>query len=207
MISIVGCGPGGSDYVTQAAHRAVQDADIVLGSPRLLGMFDLGDKRTEELPPRSADAIRVIEQHLPARQLAVLVSGDPGLFSLGQAVVRHFGRNRCNVIPGISSVQAAFAAAGVDGCNARIISAHGRNPKVAVEDLASQDKIAVLAGTKAAMQWASSLAEHLVSSHQVFVCENLTLPDEHIDKMTAEQLSTHDASSLTVLLFVRSDLP
>ena len=206
MISIVGCGPGGADYVTQAAMLAVGRAEVVFGSSRLLAMFDLKGKRSVELPARSAGAIEVIERELSTGAAAVLVSGDPGLFSLAGPVIRHFGRDRCRVIPGISSVQAAFAAIGVESTDARVISAHGRCPEVAIEDLAEQDKIAVLAGTPEAMQWAAGVADCLAPSHDVFVCENLTLATERVSKASAEQLRTRETASLTVLIFVRRDL-
>ena len=205
-ISVIGCGPGGADHVTPAARTAVREADVVLGSPRLLTLFDLGDKRCIELPPRSARAIGVIEKELVCGELAVLVSGDPELFSLGQAVVAHFGRERCRVIPGISSVQAAFAAIGVNGCEARIISAHGRVPQVTVEELIDCRTLAVLAGTREAMQWTADLTEGLSQSHSLFICENLTLPDQRVTRASAEELPAMEASSLTVAIFVRSDL-
>ncbi len=205
-ISVVGCGPGEADHVTPAARSAVREADVVLGSPRLLALFDLGDKRCVELPARSTEAIGTIEKELACGELAVLVSGDPGLFSLGQAVVNHFGREQCRVIPGVSSVQAAFAAIGVDGSEARIISAHGRVPQVAAEELIDCRTLAVLMGTDQAMQWTAGLAEGLSQSHSLFVCENLTLPDQRVTMASAEELLAMETSSLTVLVFVRSDL-
>ncbi len=205
-ISVVGCGPGGLEYVTLAACSAVKQADVVVGSPRMLAMFDLADKRIAELPARSPEAIEVIGQQLEFGEVAVLVSGDPGLFSLAQAVVGHFGRDRCRVIPGISSVQAAFAAIGVDGSDAHVISAHGREPVETADQLAGYPKLAVLAGTPEAMRWAASLADKLGPSYEVFICENLTLPDERVSSTTAEKLLSTEASSLTVLLLIRSDV-
>ena len=64
----------------------------------------------------------------------------------------------------------------------------------------------MLAGTQEAMQWAAGITERLASSHEVFVCENLTLPDQRIATATAEQLLEREVSSLTVLILVRKDL-
>lgn len=35
-ITIVGCGPGGLDYMTPAAHTALSQADVLVGATRLL---------------------------------------------------------------------------------------------------------------------------------------------------------------------------
>ncbi len=205
-INIVGCGPGGREYVTLAACGAVKQADVVVGSQRLLAMFDLAGKRSAELPARSAEAIKVIGEQLEFGEVAVLVSGDPGLYSLARSVLGSFGRDNCRVIPGISSVQAAFAAVGVDSSDVKVISAHGRAPEETADQLASYPKLAVLAGTPEAMKWTASLADQLGPGYQVFICENLTLPDERVMKSTAEKLLSMETSSLTVLLLIRSEL-
>ena len=41
-IALVGCGPGAAAYVTDAARRAVADAEVILGSRRLLALFAAG---------------------------------------------------------------------------------------------------------------------------------------------------------------------
>ena len=38
-ITIVGCGPGSSDYITPAAQRAVAKAKVLAGAQRLLELF------------------------------------------------------------------------------------------------------------------------------------------------------------------------
>lgn len=205
MISVIGCGPGGADYVTPAARRAVQQADVVLGSPRLLAMFDLGDRRRVELPPRSTAALKLIEQQLTFGKVAVLVSGDPNLFSLTKSVINHFGRQRCLVVPGISSVQVAFARLGLESSGVRVISAHGQVPRLGADELGDENTFAVLAGTSDSMEWAAELARQLTRSHKVYVCENLTLTGERIYQALSDQLKNENTSSLTVLIFTRSD--
>ena len=74
----------------------------------------------------------------------MLVGGDPGLYSLAQRVVRRFGREQCEVVPAVSSVQVAFSRLGIDWADARILSAHGRTPDATAADLQRIDKIAVL---------------------------------------------------------------
>lgn len=203
-ITIVGCGPGSPDYLTDAARAAVATADIVLGSKRLLAMFsEVPPEKKEPLPGGVDDAIARLAAHRETgRTLALLVSGDPGLCSLAQPVLRRFGRGACRLIAGVSSVQAAFARLGLEWRNARILSVHGREPPEETSDLAACAKIAVLAGTREAMRWCGQLAEKLAESHRAVVCENLTLPEESIRELSPEAIRDGQFANLSIVLLI-----
>ncbi len=206
-ILIVGCGPGASEYLMDAARLAVARAEVLAGSRRLLELFpDHPGLRLVTSTDLSALLDAVAEQRALGRSVAVLVSGDPGLFSLAAKVVRRFGRECCEIIPGVSSVQVAFARVGLDWAEARIVSAHGRMPQVSADDLGQYDKLAILAGTQEALQWAARTAAALQTSHATYLCENLTLPDERVRSLAVEELAVADASSLSIILLIRREL-
>jgi cobalt-precorrin-7 (C5)-methyltransferase len=200
-ITIVGCGPGGPDYLTGAAHEAVQQAGLLIGAQRLLELFPESVAERLTVGADIAAILQAMEANLGQTPMVVLVTGDPGLHSLAQPVVRRFGRDRCRILPGISSVQAAFAAAGVDWMNARVLSAHGAFPLVDPQELVSVEKIAVLAGSPAALRWIGELADRL-EPRRVLVCEDLTLPGEKVTEVRAGELSEFQASSRTVVLLL-----
>ena len=135
VITIAGCGPGASELVTPAARRAAAEADTLVGASRLLELF--GDNRCEKISVGTdiEGVLRAIDERYRTRRVVVLVTGDPGLCSLALPVLKWFGRERCRVIPGISAVQAAFAAVGLDWLDARIIDAHGKVPESGVQSL------------------------------------------------------------------------
>jgi cobalt-precorrin-7 (C5)-methyltransferase len=206
-IAIVGCGPGSAEYVTQAARRAVAGADVLFGGERLLDLFpDCQAERTRVDADVPAALDRIAELHAAGRRIAVLVSGDPGLYSLAQGVVRRFGRDRCEVVPGVSSVQVAFARLGLGWTDARILSAHGRTLGTTAAELERSDKIAILGGTKAAMRWSAAMAAALEASHAAFLAENLTLDNERFQGVTPSQLGEIDVASLSILLLIRRSL-
>ena len=204
-IVIVGCGPGGQEYITPAARAAVDSAEIVLGSRRLLRLFSDRGGRQVALPAEVEPALQIIAEHYGRHRPAVLVSGDPGLFSLAKAVVARFGRSNCEVIPAVSSLQAAFARLGLDWSDVRIVSAHGRVPQVSAGELSRSHTIAVFAGTPQAVDWARLVAEELAASHRLFACEDLTLPDEHVREVPPRELLSASLSSLSLLVLVRRD--
>jgi cobalt-precorrin-7 (C5)-methyltransferase len=204
-ITIVGCGPGSPEYLTRAATRAIQRAEVLVGSQRLLDLFP--NEEAERLPI-GADvnlALDLIATHCDSRPVAVLVSGDPGLFSLTKRVIQRFGRDLCEVVPGVSSVQVAFARLGLDWADARIISAHKENPHSAlVESLKHEDKLAVFAGRREALDWIADLAGQLAQDRRIFVFENLTLDDEKVREVSAEQISGLNVGSRTLVLIINS---
>jgi precorrin-6y C5,15-methyltransferase (decarboxylating) CbiE subunit len=206
-IVIVGCGPGNPDYVTPAARQAALRADVLLGSARLLKLFpESAAEKVQCGADADETAARVAELLEQGRGVAVLVSGDPGLFSLAQGLVGRFGAAACEVIPAVSSVQVAFARLGLGWADARMVSAHGRTPQVEPGELAVSDKIAILCGTGEALAWAAAAARQLEETHATVVCENLTLADERIRRLEPDEIAASGASSLTIVLLVRRTL-
>ena len=206
-IMIVGCGPGSPLFVTEAAQQAVARADVLVGSKRLLELFPSGPAERISVDAQIAAVLdKIAELCTAGRPVVVLVSGDPGLFSLAQNVVRRFGRDQCDIIPAVSSVQVAFARMGLDWADARILSAHAVTPKMTEDALRQADKVAILAGTKEALRWAASAARLVESSHAAVLCENLTLDSERIRQVTPAQLDSIDAASLSIVLLIRRSL-
>lgn len=74
----------------------------------------------------------------------VLASGDPGFFGILRSL-RERGLD-CAVRPAVSSVALAFARAGLPWDDAQVVSAHGRDPRYAVNVCRAHPKVAVLTG-------------------------------------------------------------
>ena len=207
QIAIVGCGPGSPQYLTRAAQQAVAGAEVLLGSRRLLELF--GDCRCRRVEV-GGDVAALLEQiavyHAAGQRVVALVSGDPGLFSLGRNIVERFGRENCQVIAAVSSVQVALARLGLDWGDARIISAHARRPELTPQELAGCDKLVVLGGTREALEWTAWAAGVLEASHNAYLCENLTLPDERIRQLGPGELAAAGAGSLWIAILVRRSI-
>ncbi len=67
-----------------------------------------------------------IDEERRRSALAVLVSGDPCLYSLHGAIARRFSAEEYELVPGISSFQLACARARVPWDDAVVVSVHGR---------------------------------------------------------------------------------
>jgi cobalt-precorrin-7 (C5)-methyltransferase len=205
-ITIIGCGPGSPDYITAAGLRAVEEAEVLVGAARLLRDFGVEGADRIKVGGDIAAALDEIDAVRNKRRVAVLVTGDPGLSSLARPVIRRFGREKCRVIPGVSSVQTAFARLGLDWLGAEIITAHGRRPDIDVGYLAGCDKIAVLAGEGGGLEWAGDVATALGSGYLTYLCQDLTLENERVEQVDAGRLTALPRSPRTVVIFIKEAL-
>jgi len=205
-IIVIGCGPGAEDHITPAARSAASGADVLIVSKRLQDLFP---ESTAEKIDSGTDVEGTLDAIAARRdaglQVVVLATGDPGIASLAQPVVRRFGRENCEVIPGISSVQVAFARLGLSWQDARIISAHNADPEATAADLEAE-KIAILGGRPGALRWAAGLIPKLGGNRHVFLCEDLTLPGEKIREVSAAELTSIPVSTRAIILIIQGEL-
>lgn len=134
---LVGVGPGTAEHITPEAALALASADVLVGSGRMIdALRALGavspDALSVELPASGmADAVTgAMEEALASRagaKVALVVSGDPGFYSLSRRVTRHFGRERVRAVPGVSSLQLMACRLGRSWVNVATATLHGRD--------------------------------------------------------------------------------
>ncbi|AEV95623.1 cobalt-precorrin-7 (C(5))-methyltransferase [Pediococcus claussenii] len=124
MIQIVGIGPGEQDLILPNAKEKIEDADVVIGSPRQLGLFQV---KHEMKLPKLAELKLFLEQNT-SKNIVLLASGDPNLYGIANWARREFGKNIVNVVPGISSIQYMFNRVGIAMNDSFLTSSHGRHP-------------------------------------------------------------------------------
>jgi precorrin-6y C5,15-methyltransferase (decarboxylating) CbiE subunit len=202
-ITIVGCGPGAPECVTPEAHAACAGAEVLVGSARALELFPECRARRVFMEGGSHALLEAVAELGSGPRVAVLVTGDPGIASLGSLAVRRFGRAACRVVPGISSVQVAFARLGLNWTGARILSAHHARPEARV---AGEKLVAVLAGGRESFGWIADMLAECGGGYAAFVCEDLTLPTERIGRVDAAQLRAGRFTHRTVVVIAKEEL-
>jgi precorrin-6y C5,15-methyltransferase (decarboxylating) CbiE subunit len=201
-IAIVGCGPGSRGCVTLEALAEVESAETIIGTAHLLELFpEIKAERIVTSGYRQG-TIDALQQH-EGKRVALLVTGDPGLASLSSAVIEHFGLSSCRVLPGISSVQAAYARVGLSWEGARIVSAHATQPTYDASTLANENSIAVLTGNAASLQWIASLARTLGEKWRFVVAQDLTLSSERVFECGVDELEKLPVPLRAVVLLLR----
>lgn len=203
-VIIVGCGPGVKAYISPKALYNVKKADILVGSRRLLKLFSDVDAEKIVLEKNYRVLVNRIADWSSTKQVVVLVSGDPCFFSYTKLIVKKLGCEFCTIIPGISSIQFAFAAIGESWDDACFISLHGRDAEYAqlMKNVREHSKVGILTDHKnTPAVIARQLLAGGIRDRQMFICENLSLPEERIletDLASAVNINTNGASVVII---------
>jgi precorrin-6y C5,15-methyltransferase (decarboxylating) CbiE subunit len=180
-IVVVGVGPGGEDYILPIARAKVAEADILIGGERATHPFRSLGKEVLPVDGKLDGLALNIRKLAQVKKVAVLVSGDPGFYSLLVYLRRHFTAEELEVYPGISSLQVAFARLGEPWQDAVLLSAHGRNAAEMLPSLLRSGKKAILTD----QNWNPGRIARLILSAggpdaRVALCRRLTTPGESI---------------------------
>jgi precorrin-6Y C5,15-methyltransferase (decarboxylating) len=123
-------------------ERLLTEAALVAAGGRHLEMLGVDRDRAVVLEGDLSGALARIEA--TEGPVVVLASGDPGFFGIVRLLGGRFGRKDLRILPGLSSVALAFARAGLSWDDAVTVSAHGRDPRRAVNFCRAHPKVAVL---------------------------------------------------------------
>ncbi len=121
-VFVVGLGPGRRDLLTPQALEALRGAEVVIGYTGYFPWVEdliLG-KEVQALPlGQEAERGRLaLEQAADGRQVAVISSGDPGIYAMASLVLEMLAtlpadrRPEVVVVPGVSALNAAAALLG-----------------------------------------------------------------------------------------------
>ncbi|HHT9145145.1 MAG TPA: precorrin-6y C5,15-methyltransferase (decarboxylating) subunit CbiE [Candidatus Wunengus sp. YC61] len=203
-VIIIGCGPGLKAYISPKALYNVKKADILVGSRRLLKLFPGVDAEKIVLEKNYSVLVNKIVDWSSTKQVVVLVSGDPCFFSYSKLIVKKLGREFCTIIPGISSMQLAFAAIGESWDDACFVSLHGRDTEYAqlINSVKGHSKVGILTDHKNTPAFiARQLLAGGIRDRQMFICENLSLPEERVfetDLNSAVNIKTNGATVVII---------
>lgn len=192
-IDIIGCGPGGQGALTLEALYAVREADLLAGPEALLSLFP--DAAAEKVPvsARVDEVVPLLETHGAARSVALLVTGDPGLHSLGAQVVARLGRERCRLHPGISSLQVACARVGLAWERFTVVSLHGEAADLLALRVRGHLAALPVAFLTDGRNTPDRIAEVLVAAGRerlpMHVCSELGRPEEMVVSGTAAEVA------------------
>ena len=193
-VIVVGIGPGSPEYILPIASRCIKNAKVLVGSQRALNAFAPSGIKTKVIDKDIKGVLIFISESLLQSDVVVMVSGDPGFYSLLAALKGNFAQSQMTVIPGISSMQLAFARISEVWQDAVLISMHGR--QASDEDLKYKPHIKI--GILTDHEHNPSHIAHLLINHgwpydsQVWLGEALSYKDENSKKLTLGE-TTHIA--------------
>lgn len=202
VITVVGIGPGNPLYILPAGLKQIKSSRVIVGSKRALDDLALDNQKRIEITGKIDLVIEKIKGSLMNGDVTVLVSGDPGYYSLLDALRRHFPVEKIKVIPGISSVQFAFSKLSIPWHDATFISFHGRVPDEAAYRYEKGKLLGILTDSK---NNSATISEKLIESGwpkeaKISVCSRLSYDDEEIRTSTLEEATSLPVKTHSVLV-------
>lgn len=201
-IIVAGIGPGAREYVVPKALKAIENAKVLVGGSRALADFAREGQKTFAIKVDIKAVMNFIGEELKQNDVVVMVSGDPGYYSLLSSLRKIFSIEQIKVIPGLSSMQVAFAKIALPWQEASLLSFHGRVPKD--EDLVYVKGriIGMLTDNKFN---SGRIAEYLIErgwdkNARAYICSRLSYPDEKIACLSLEEAQTKEIVSHCVMI-------
>jgi cobalt-precorrin 5A hydrolase/precorrin-3B C17-methyltransferase len=223
-LAVIGTGPGGQEWMSGEVKEILKSATDLVGYKTYLDLIgSLGDgKQRHESDNREEEARAKMALDLAAsgRYVAVVSSGDPGIYAMATAVFEVCDRYAkpewetidIHVAPGISAMQAAAAAIGAplghDFCAIslsdilkpwsaiaqRIAAAAEADFVIAFYNPVSKDRTWQLAEAR------NILLQHRTPDTPVVLGRNLGRPGQTVKVITLEELAPATADMRTVIL-------
>ena len=194
---ILGLGPGHKDYILPIVNRKIKEADIVVGGKRHLESIETsGIKRKLDIPLYKT--IDYLKDNYKNNQIAVVVSGDTGFFSMLDLLKIHFKNEELKTYPGISSLQYMFSKLNKSYKNAYIGSVHGR--KIDFKSITSYKTIGLLTDKIMTPEKIRIELNKLEFKGKIFVGENLSYENEKIEEYNIDSIINVKYSSLSVVV-------
>lgn len=208
-VQVVGIGLDGLEGLSAAVLKRLQQADVIVGSPRQLDCAYL----EAELWPlgKGQTAIARIQARLKQPDpgsIVVLASGDPLFFGLGRLLLEALPAEALSFYPHPSSVQLAFSRLKLPWQDAKLVSIHGRDPERLMRVLRQNPPlVAVLTDPHHSP---GAIAQILLDldlpqSYTLWVCEALGSPAEAIHQLTPAEARDRRFDSLSVVVLQRQN--
>jgi len=203
-IHVIGVAPG-CRQLDEQARELLAGAGLVVSAARHLPLVEGAGFTGEvmEVEWRVGEAVaRVVAD--PSLHAVFLASGDPGFFGVAVLLQRKLPPEQVAVLPAVSSMQLAFARAGVSWSDARFASLHGRK----IETLAP-----VLGAPKVGLftdptNTPATIAQFLVDAGwddlEMVVCAELGLEGEKVERGPVRQFTDWAGSALNVVILLRT---
>ncbi len=198
---VIGIGPGSRDYINSAVTNVISQCEVIISGQRNLELFK--DLKKEEcvIENNLKELIEYIQVNIYSKKIAVIVTGDPGLYSLMEYLKKNLDGIEIEVMPGISAFQYLCAKLKISWNDIYITSLHGRENPELIGIVKQNFRTAVFAGGgNSPDKICSLLREEDIKNLKVTVGENLSYEHERIVQGSIEQIEGMEFDSLSIMI-------
>ena len=201
-IIVAGIGPGGKSYVTPAALEKIQKAEFLVGGKRALADFANPEQIAFPITADLNSVAKFISEKLLLGDVTVMVSGDPGYYSLLPFLKKKFPETFIEVIPSISAMQLAFAKLSLSWEGASLFSFHGRRPKDSDLKFETGKVLGLLTDAEFNSTTISKILLELgwKKNSNIAILSKLSYPDEKIILTTLEKAAESEKVCSCILI-------
>jgi precorrin-6B C5,15-methyltransferase / cobalt-precorrin-6B C5,C15-methyltransferase len=203
-VVVLGLGAEGPSGLSPRARETLASATFLAGGTRHLALVGPTRAETFAIGNNLAELVERLRRRGPDERCVVLASGDPLCYGIGHLLGRTLGRAGIVVEPALSSLQLAFARAGLSWHDAAIGTIHGRPMKEVLLPLLGRPKIGLFTqdgGSPSAV--AAFFLEHGLDDYRAIVGENLGAADERLTEAPLPDLLDRPFEDLNFLILLR----
>lgn len=202
---IVGIGPGNKDYTHPAALGLIDAADVLIGGRRQLDAFKALGKEEVVIGHSLEAIVQYIAGYAGEKQMTVLASGDPGIFSIAGFLRKRLSELKIPLVPdinpGISSLQYLCAKVGKSWDTYKITSLHGKKVRSLPSIVRRYPQVALFTGGEMTPDAVCrELTQAGIFSAAITVGENLSYLEERIVTGSLEEIADMSFEGLSVVL-------
>jgi precorrin-6Y C5,15-methyltransferase (decarboxylating) len=208
VVDILGIGADGLGSLSKGARERLETADFLAGGRRHLEMVGSGSPERFAITDNLDALVDRLRSRAEDERCVVLASGDPLCFGIGHRLGRDLGRHQIRVEPAISSLQLAFARAGLSWQDATLASVHGRDLASTLIPILGRAKIGLFTQDGSSP---SDIARFLVDrgfdDYQAWVGEHLGALNERMSLFPIAELIGRTFANLNFLILERKFEP
>ena len=202
---MIGAGLGAGSITAEAA-KALSQSSVIFGAQRLLSEYSSFTEGKRQIAKYTAEDVFNVLNEAADGTYSVLVSGDPGFYSAALKLCEIFEgleSYSVRVLPGISSVNAMFAALKLPWQDAALCSFHGRDVNAA--DMVRRNKYTLFLTGKNTAELSQKLSDAGFENIKLYVGEDLGSDKQRVFSCSAAELAEKTLSSLTVVVAENPD--
>lgn len=201
-IHVIGIGDDGAAGLFPQQLERIKRADLLIGGERHLAFFPEFQGDTHTITGKLTELVELLKREGTTRHVVVLASGDPMFYGIGAYLAKKVPG--LIVHPHLSSIQLAFAKAGLGWQDAQIESLHGKSIKGLAQRIDGQPKVAMLTDdTNTPPAIAKYLLYFGMAEYEMVVAENLGGAGERVRTFELAEVEAAEFSPLNVVLLLQ----
>jgi precorrin-6Y C5,15-methyltransferase (decarboxylating) len=198
-LTIAGMGEDGWEGLSARARHAIETAEVIVGSQRLLAFLPATSSEIHEWPqPFSAVVDRI--RPLQGRRTVILATGDPLNYGVARKIMEFISFDEMEIIPHLSAFALAASRVGWSLPDCDTLTLHGREAAHIEPFIQPGVRLLVLTADSTTIpEVARRLSARGFGKSEITVLENMGGPRERQSRFIAEALPAEAHSDLNTL--------